>query len=277
MATRQRYAQRYLAYHRGYEKRAFKELKKVFNQWGRSIPWNELTIENYKAQVQNSLSTDLMYGAYYNIWYGIGVVHGARVGKDINLQLKAFSLDIFKTAFEWAIGLFLRKWGVRRIRLVEETYFEEIEDLLATRLEKEQDMRAVAKEVEKIVNKPTFYNWQAQRIARTESTGASNYGATMAGKSTGYVMVKEWISTADKRTRGNPDGKYPDTTYDHFEMDNILVGAEEKFMFNKDTATQDELSYPGDPEGQAANTINCRCTVAIIPKRDENGRLIPTE
>lgn len=83
MATRNRYAQRYLAYHSTYEKRAFRELKKVFVLWGKAIPWDELTVEDYKAQVRNAISTDLMFGAYWNIWYYIGSVHGARVGKDI--------------------------------------------------------------------------------------------------------------------------------------------------------------------------------------------------
>ena len=76
----------------------------------------------------------------------------------------------------------------------------------------------------------------------------------------GYEMEKRWISALDKRTRdphSNVNGKKAD------QDDAFVVGGE-------------KLMYPGDPNGAAGNVINCRCTVAVIPKRDKNGRLIRT-
>ena len=32
----------------------------------------------------------------------------------------------------------------------------------------------------------------------------------------------------------------------------------------------------GDPKGSAGNVINCRCSVAVVPKRDDNGNLVPS-
>ena len=36
----------------------------------------------------------------------------------------------------------------------------------------------------------------------------------------------------------------------------------------------EKMMFPGDIKGSAGNVINCRCTVAQIPKRDSKGRLI---
>ena len=36
----------------------------------------------------------------------------------------------------------------------------------------------------------------------------------------------------------------------------------------------DEMLFPGDPTADKRNTINCRCRVIYIPKRDAQGRLI---
>jgi hypothetical protein len=36
----------------------------------------------------------------------------------------------------------------------------------------------------------------------------------------------------------------------------------------------DEMQFPGDPSAHASNTVNCRCRVLYIPKRDQQGKLI---
>lgn len=271
MASRNKYAQKYLRWHSTYEKRAFKELKKTFRLWIKAIQWDYLTIQNYKAEINNSFNIELMNRAYLNIYKEIGSIHGIRVGRDINLQLKAFTISQFLTLFERNVAQYLQLYGVRRIVTVRETFFEFIIDLIANRLEEEEDMRTVAKEIEKEVNRKDFYNWQARRIARTESTASSNYGAIQAGDVSGFAMVKDWISALDKRTRRHPD------EFDHYEMDGVKVDINGKFEFNKGTPSADFLAYPGDPLGQAGNVINCRCTVSIIPKRTKEGRLIPLE
>ena len=81
-----------------------------------------------------------------------------------------------------------------------------------------------------------------------------------AGGVSGFAMQKEWISALDSRTRDDHAGsngqRRPENTA-------FNVGGE-------------KLMYPGDPAGSAGNVINCRCTVAMIPARDNAGNLIPT-
>ena len=83
-------------------------------------------------------------------------------------------------------------------------------------------------------------------------------------------MEKEWISAEDARTRGfeNTQG------FDHYHMNGVKVGEKEKFVLNSNKYGQDLLEFPGDPKGKAGNLVNCRCTIALVPKRDDDGNLI---
>ena len=54
-------------------------------------------------------------------------------------------------------------------------------------------------------------------------------------------------------------------------MNQRRVGQSERF-----NVSGEMLSFPGDPKGRAGNVVNCRCTVAIVPKRDSQGNLVRT-
>lgn len=91
------------------------------------------------------------------------------------------------------------------------------------------------------------------RIARTETTRVENSARMDAGKEgekLGFKMLKEWISTADDRTRP-----------DHVIADGQRVPLDEPF-----TVGGEKLMYPGDFSlgASPSNTINCRCTMINI-------------
>jgi hypothetical protein len=87
--------------------------------------------------------------------------------------------------------------------------------------------------------------WQtrAERIARTETTGAYNAGAH-AAQMEADVGARMWVATPDAATRET-----------HLEMNGTCVKVGEAFQF-----PDGEVMFPGDPSGPAAETINCRCT-----------------
>ena len=90
--------------------------------------------------------------------------------------------------------------------------------------------------------------YRAERIARTQVIGASNFGAFEGYKQSGVVERKEWLATKDDRTRP-----------DHAAIDGQIVGLDETFS--------NGLRFPGDPRGSAEDVINCRCTVLPWVKR----------
>lgn len=90
----------------------------------------------------------------------------------------------------------------------------------------------------------------ATRIARTELHTAAGQGSDNAARSTGLDMVKEWGSTDDKRTRES-----------HREAD----GQRREMNLPFDVGGS-KLMYPGDPDGDADEVINCRCTAFYHPR-----------
>lgn len=272
MATITKYRNKWLKYHKSYEKRAYKELRQTFKKWNEIIITSDLNEINLKAQLNTLIDSNDMYEAYYAIYWSIGATHGQRVGKDINLGLKEFTMANFLQLLERELPMFFRDFAFTRIQQVHKTYLEDVFNLFNDRLLAGKTLRETTEEVFKVMRSPRFYRYQAKRIARTESTAAANYAAIKSGAVSGFVMEKQWISASDARTRRKPEDEY-----DHFIMHGKKVGLNEKFVFNPNSLGVDELSYPGDPKGQAANVINCRCTIGVVPKRDRNGSLIRIE
>lgn len=103
-----------------------------------------------------------------------------------------------------------------------------------------------------------FAMYRAERIARTEIVGVSNWASLESARTSGVsdLIKKKWLVTQDDRTR--------DT---HLAMENHpAIGFDERFTVPKDDGTFDLMLYPGDPDGSAENVINCRCTVVYERK-----------
>lgn len=108
----------------------------------------------------------------------------------------------------------------------------------------------------KEINDRLYLAHRAARIIRTETTRAANHGVQLGAGKYEYEVVKEWNAVSDNRTR--------DT---HRAIDAQQREGNEPFS--------NGLMFPGDPQGPAKETVNCRCSMAMVPKRDANGRLIP--
>lgn len=104
-----------------------------------------------------------------------------------------------------------------------------------------------------------YVKYRTETIARTESLRAVSIGqhqailqANESGNIDGNRLRRFWVATIDSRTRNphlgvnnlNPDGVRIDQPFQTF------LGP---------------LMYPRDPNGTAANTINCRCGVRYRP------------
>lgn len=84
---------------------------------------------------------------------------------------------------------------------------------------------------------------KATRIVRTEGhriTEAAAYNAQIKAKERGADIVRIWDAFFDAKTRPS-----------HMRVDGEIRELEEKFS--------NGLKYPGDPNGAAAEVVNCRC------------------
>lgn len=90
----------------------------------------------------------------------------------------------------------------------------------------------------------SVWRTRATLIARTEATGAANFGAFTALTEEG-VATKKWMATDDVRTRPT-----------HSAADAQKVNMAQPFIVGLSL-----LQYPGDPAGPASEVANCRCTI----------------
>ena len=105
----------------------------------------------------------------------------------------------------------------------------------------------MAKRVESALEKNAN---NAAKIARTETTGVMNNGRLAAMEHSarlGLPLQKRWVATLDTRTRDR-----------HAHMDGEIVDIDKPFS--------NGLMYPGDQTGDAAESINCRCTMIEVLK-----------
>lgn len=105
-----------------------------------------------------------------------------------------------------------------------------------------RDMRAVGYEHSKMY---------AERIARTELIGAVNESSLAMVSGGTDLPYKQWIATADDRTRPS-----------HAELDGETIPIDDVF--------DNGCAFPGDPEGEAEEVINCRCTLGYAEEANVN-------
>ena len=92
--------------------------------------------------------------------------------------------------------------------------------------------------------KQSVWKTRADRIARTETTGAYNGGSWDAALRAG-ARYKQWSAIPDNRTRGS-----------HRIANGQTVPHAQQFDVGGV-----QMQYPGDPNGGPEEVVNCRCTM----------------
>lgn len=123
--------------------------------------------------------------------------------------------------------------------------------------------------IEIILQEGGYSRMRAMRIARTEVMRASNYAAYIGVQKHDFEVDKIWISARDSRTR-----RIPKDFFDHYELDGQIVAYHEPFIGKTRIGGTVLAELPGDPTTPVGFTVNCRCTLGFIPKRDGNGALV---
>lgn len=126
---------------------------------------------------------------------------------------------------------------------VNETTIEKLKNKLSAGILEGESIDELAKRVLEVYE--LRINSSSKTIARTEVLSSNNAGTVFGYKQSGVVAKKEWLSTLDSRTRDS-----------HSSMNGEVV------LLNKNFSNG--LEYPGDPNGDASDIINCRCTVIPV-------------
>jgi hypothetical protein len=266
--TEKQYRRQWLRWHSGYEKIVYRQLLSSFRASANSIPLDFLTIDNYKVLTNVAVKEEPIISMYYDFYKKVGIIHGKRLGKQFNRDIKEFTIASFLSIFEKELLGFLYGRSLSRITSVRQGLVLYLQEFIAQGVSDNKTIVEIRNDITKLVNRKDFYRWQALRIARTETTAAANYASTLVSKTSGVDTDKVWISAGDARTR-----RLPKDQFSHVAMNLVKVPSDQPFKVPSKSGVQD-MMYPGDPNGSAGNVINCRCSSAIVPRRDKDGRLI---
>jgi len=260
------YRKQWLRWHNNYERTARIIFQRTFKEIAKDIPFERMSAGTYKAYLQTHVSKEKIFEAYVKVYSEIGIKHGKRVGVQINKQIneKNFTIDGFLNEFQRTLINFLATNEGSRITTVRQSYIQYLTQIMTKGIEEGKTMSMISTDMTKLVKSRNFYRWQALRIARTETTAASNYAATVSSSVSGVLMDKVWVSALDARTR-----REPESHFDHYHMNQVKVPLDKPFE-----VSGEKLMFPGDPKGSAGNVINCRCSVAQVVRRDANGNIM---
>ena len=260
------YRKQWLKWHDGYERTARIIFQSTFKQIAKDIPFQKMTEGTYKAYLETHVSKEKIFDSYVKVYSEVGTKHGKRVGVQINKQInqKNFSVDGFLNEFQRTLIDFLVTNEGSRITSVRRSYVKFLTQIMSKGIEEGKTISMISTDMTKLIKSRNFYRWQALRIARTETTAASNYAATVSSSVSGVLMDKVWVSALDARTRRPPESKF-----DHYNMNQIKVPLDKPF-----NVSGENLMFPGDPNGSGSNVVNCRCSVAQVVRRDANGNIM---
>lgn len=159
----------------------------------------------------------------------------------LKLECKAAATDLIP----YAINQYMTQYGYKRAQLVSKTTYDDIRKVLSTYADQPATDAEIAKEIKNVSQLTAA---RSAIIARTETHASSQYAVNALGN---YIeanldieIVKAWVASEDDKTRET-----------HAEMDaGEYIGINDSFIVGNE-----ELLFPGDPEGSAEEVIGCRC------------------
>ena len=245
--------------HSIYERKAYRTVQKHISSITKRLPKNPM-LYNYELEIDVAIMREDIVKMYRELYETIGIDYGNKINSQLEKTKKANVL--FNNELLKEILLFLSSDGGERITSVRDTLVADVIKSIQKSLGENGTVIDLRNAIQSIIEKnQTFYKWQSLRIARTETTTSSNFAAIKTAEQSDLVLDKVWISVQDNRTRITP--------YDHFDMNDQKQELEKPFFVGGEN-----IQYPGDANASAGNVINCRCTIAFVPKRDADGMLI---
>lgn len=175
--------------------------------------------------------------------------------KDPNILLKAITDDLWASL----VGTFLRTIGGERIteinNFTKKYVLNRLRPILDLGTTKGLGIQEIGKMIVNDIDeyRGAFAKYRSERIARTEIIGASNWASHTSVETSGVKdrVLKKWHVNVDGRERET-----------HLEMRNkTAIPIDDFFEVRNLAGGVDRMKYPGDINGSAGNTIQCRCAI----------------
>jgi hypothetical protein len=233
-------------------RRALKQYTKDFEK---SIEGAQ-TVHELVQAARKDIRTENIENALQQIYANTGKYFGKKAYDELKPKQKA-EIPIGERIeedywFAWANKIIRGQLGKRITWITQTTkdvFMSTVDRISMLGLNEGWGIDKISREIMKDLNITERY--RAERIARTEVISASNASTAAGANATGLSLDKEWISYLDDKTR--------DT---HRDINGKTVDQYEDFILSNGNT----LEYPGDPQGEAEDVINCRCTIGYKAK-----------
>ena len=240
-------------------------LRTAFRNMALELPLERLEDMPPATLVTLFLDTNKINDAIFRIWLRTAQIQGAEEIREFQSQLDFKNQSEFRRGLVDSIIRNLTRNNGPNIVSMARTFADELVKLMTETMATYNgtNIERLVSDLRKTFRSPMFYRYQIARIARTETTGASNWASLEAGKSLNFQQDKIWYTAGDERVRPN-----------HRELDEVRVEVDGYFE-----SGPVQLLYPGDPnpipyELGAGEVINCRCRARLVPKLTPDGRVI---
>lgn len=157
-----------------------------------------------------------------------------KAGKD---AIERFGLGVAFDLTNPRAARYVEKYALDKPKGINQTTQDALRKTLEEGLGGGENVRDLSERIAKVYGQAV--DFRSERIARTETIAASNFGALESYQQAG-LEEKEWMAELDDRVR--------DT---HAAANGQVKPAGEPFDVGGD-----ELMYPGDPSGSPENVIN---------------------
>ena len=144
-------------------------------------------------------------------------------------------------------GFYVQRYGGTLIQQITTTTMADINAIVAEGFADGLTEKQLATAIRRVA--PVKSASRSQTIARTETHRASQFTAAAIAQTTAAPMLKQWVPAGGERTR---------------TAHAAMAGAPPIPMDQPFIVDGEALMYPGDPNGSAGNTINCRCIVVYV-------------
>jgi len=184
-------------------------------------------------------------------------------GREVIESFKAYGYAHLETKqdeeslFERIVQEFIEQYGAAKVVRIVEATASQLRKLVAQGMKEGLSTCQIAKLIAD--QTPVIAALRAEVIARTETHGSAQFASQRVAEESRFPLVKKWVSVEDSRTRDFGEGDGVVDEFSHRVMDGKTVDLREPFMVPIKTGGAEPLMFPGDPNGSAGNTINCRC------------------
>lgn len=226
----------------GFVRSYSKSLTKVLQSVGSQVASHVIHSSNVSSAtaIISSSSVQSKFHDWYKRFYAdVMKDFGNRAIQDVAPKVKAWD------PFQDIVTSWTKKVTARNISNVTKSTQKRIAVIIRDGIQNGDSLYDIS---EVLMNSFSFSEGRAERIARTEVIGASNAGTHFGvqQKLGDLELVKEWLATADGRTRD----------------DHVKANGQKQSMDDPFTVGGYKLMFPGDPSLGAGpeELVNCRCT-----------------